>query len=144
MTNSADVIPGAFWREIVTRPTLDDFARAFRPDVTFETTTCRRKVHGPANMHTLLSAMSSLNTSLVFTRELARSDRTNLEWVGRAFDIDVAGITVVQWDDARRSVSVELNQRPLAAVVAFAVALAQRDLPGFSAADFSLANSPAT
>ena len=61
--------PGTFWREIVNRATLEQFAEEFVPDVTLVTSSCNRLVCGPADMRTLLLAMGSLYTSLAFTSE---------------------------------------------------------------------------
>jgi len=128
--------PGAFWREIVNRATLEQFAEEFVPDVTFETSSCNRVVRGPADMRTLLLAMGSLYTSLAFISETDTRVGTYLEWAGIASGGEVAGVTVVEWGSSLRISAVRLHQRPLFAVVRFAAKLAGQNLPGFSAADF--------
>ena len=99
-------------------------------DVVFETASCQQEVQGTADLRTLLRTMSALYSSFAFTRELACADRTYLQWTGRAFDMDVAGLTVIEWDDEGRIAGVDLHLRPLVAVRAFAIALAARDVPG--------------
>ncbi len=89
-------------------------------------------------MRTLLLAMSSLYTSLVFTREHLVDNHTYLEWTGHALITDLAGVTVVEWDASHRIVSVWLHQRPFGAVARFAAELAKHNRPGFSEADFAL------
>jgi hypothetical protein len=137
MTTPTEPVPGSFWRDIVSRVTLEDFARAFLPDVRFETSSCNRTVRGPADMRTLIRAMSSLYTSLAFTSEHSIANRTYLEWTGNAFGGDIAGVTVVVWDTSVRIAAVFLHQRPLDAVARFAAELARHDLPGFSGGDFT-------
>lgn len=136
-TTQSDPTPGTFWREIVNRATLEQFAEDFLPDVTFETSSCNRRLRGPAEMRTLIRGMSSLYTSLAFTSEYDTASRTYLEWAGTALGGDVAGVTVIEWDVAHRIAAVWLHQRPLSAVARFAAELARRNLPGFSATDFT-------
>jgi hypothetical protein len=130
--------PGGFWREIVTRATLGHFATAFVDDVVFETSSCNRRVRGPAELRILISAMSSLYSSLEFVAQNDALDRTYLEWTGRALGEDVAGVTVIERDASGKIASVRLHQRPLSAVVRFAMELGRRQIPHFSADDFAL------
>jgi hypothetical protein len=138
MTTTDTGGPGDFWREIVARETLGYFATAFADDVVFETSSCNRTVRGPAELRTLIRAMSSLYSSLEFVAQNDALDRTYLEWTGSALGEDVAGVTVIERDASGKITSVRLHQRPLGAVVRFANELGRRQIPEFSADDFAI------
>jgi len=130
---------GSFWQDIVRRPTLEEFATAFTPNVVFETSSCNRQVEGPADLHTLVRTMSSLYERLAFSARTDSGNATYLVWNGRSEGEDIAGVTLFRRDTSGRLIeSVFLHQRPLRAVVRFAGRLAKLSLPGFTFSDFAI------
>jgi hypothetical protein len=80
-------------------------------------------------------AASSLYSSLRFTNETVTGARTFLEWEGKAFGEEVAGITVFVRNKSGRIAKIRLYTSPLTAVHQFATAL-QKHLPAKSGKEY--------
>ena len=130
--------PTNSWHEIITREPFEHFAEAFTEDVTFETSTCNRKISGPADLRTLMRAMSSLYERLTFTSEVDAGSTTFLLWEALTKRTEIAGVTVIERDPTGRIKSIHLHQRRLQAIVLYASELKELDLPGFAPIDFAV------
>jgi hypothetical protein len=98
--------PGEVWTEIVRRPTLEEFSRAFASDVVLEASVVSRPIVGPTG--------------------LWANARTCLEWEGVFAGKPVAGATIIARDDRGAITSVRLHHRPFDQVVAFAETISRR------------------
>jgi hypothetical protein len=117
--------PGATWSEIVRRPTLEQFSRAFASDVVLEASVVSRPIVGTAGLWAFFQATRSMYERIAFTDEISTKERMCLEWEGVFAGKPVAGVTIILRDDGGAITSVRLYHRPFDQVVAFAEALSQ-------------------
>ena len=118
--------PGEAWAEIVRRPTLEEFSRAFASDVVLEASVVSRPIVGPAGLWAFFQATRAMYERIGFTREIGAGARMCLEWEGIFSGKPVAGATIIAWDDRGAIKSVQLHHRPLDQVIAFAETISQR------------------
>ena len=112
--------PGEAWSEIVRRPTLQEFSRAFAANVVLEASVVSRPIIGPARLWAFFQATRAMYERIGFTHEIGTKARTCLEWEGVFADKPVAGVTIITRDDRGAITSVRLHHRPFDQVVAFA------------------------
>jgi hypothetical protein len=115
--------PGQDWLEIVGRPTLDAFSRAFASEVVLEASVTSRALVGPAELWRFFQATRTMYERIGFTHETAAGAKTCLEWEGMFGGKPIAGATILTRDDQGAIASVRLYHRPLEQVIAFAEAL---------------------
>jgi hypothetical protein len=125
MTQDSSII-GQAWREIVTRPTLEDFAAAFSNEVVLETSTGTRALRGPIALRHFFEATRGMYDSIAFVRETRAGRSAVLEWEGVFQGAPIAGATILCYGVDGRIEGIQLYHRPYAQVVAFAAALSAR------------------
>jgi hypothetical protein len=118
--------PGEVWTEIVRRPTLEEFARAFASDVVLEASVVSHPIVGPAGLWAFFQATRAMYERIGFTHEMGTKARTCLEWEGVFAGKSVAGATIITRDERGAITSVQLYHRPLDQVVAFAETTSRR------------------
>ena len=70
--------PGAAWTEIGSRPTFEEFARAFASDVVLEASVLSRPIVGPIGLWGFFQATRAMYDRIGFTHEIDRkSTRLN-------------------------------------------------------------------
>jgi hypothetical protein len=111
---------GGAWTEIVRRPTLEEFSRAFASDVVLEASVLSSPIVGPAGLWAFFQGTRAMYERLGFTHEIGTKARMCLEWEGVFGGKPVAGVTIITRDDAGAITSVQLYHRPFDQVVAFA------------------------
>ena len=74
--------PGAAWTEIVGRPTLEEFSRAFASDVVLEASVVSRPIVGPVGLWAFFQATRAMYERIGFTHEIGTKARMRLEWEG--------------------------------------------------------------
>jgi hypothetical protein len=112
--------PGKAWTEIVGRPTLEEFSRAFASDVVLEASVLSRPIVGPIGLWRFFRATRAMYDRIGFTHEIGTNARTCLEWEGVFAGKPVAGVTIITRDHRGAITSVRLHHRPFGQVVAFA------------------------
>jgi hypothetical protein len=112
--------PGEAWTEIVGRPTLEEFSRAFAADVVLEASVMSRPIVGPAGLWAFFQATRAMYERIGFIHEIGTKARMCLEWEGIFAGKPVAGATIITRDDRGAITRVQLYHRPLDQVVAFA------------------------
>ena len=112
--------PGEAWTEIVRRPTLEEFSRAFASDVVLEASVVSHPIVGPIGLWAFFQATRAMYERIGFTHEIGAKARTCLEWEGVFAGKPVAGVTIITRDDRGAITSVRLHHRPFDQVVAFA------------------------
>jgi hypothetical protein len=117
--------PGEAWTEIVRRPTLEEFSRAFASDVVLEASVLSRPIVGPGGLWRFFQATRAMYDRIGFTHEIGMKARTCLEWEGVFAGQPVAGVTIITRDDGGTITSVRLHHRPFDQVVAFAGAISR-------------------
>jgi hypothetical protein len=118
--------PGEAWTEIVRRPTLEEFSRAFASDVVLEASVLSLPIVGPAGLWAFFQATRAMYERVSFTHEIGTKARMCLEWEGVFAGNPVAGATVITRDDRGAITSVRLHHRPFDQVVAFAETISRR------------------
>jgi hypothetical protein len=112
--------PGEEWTEIVRRPTLEEFSRAFASDVVLEASVVSRPIVGPTGLWGFFQVTRAIYERISFTHEIGTQARMCLEWEGVFASKSVAGATIITRDDRGAITSVRLYHRPFDQVVAFA------------------------
>jgi hypothetical protein len=118
--------PGEAWSEIVSRPTLEEFSRAFASDVVLEASVVSRPIVGPIGLWGFFQATRAMYERIGFTHEIGTKARVCLEWEGVFAGEPVAGATIITQDERGAITSVQLYHRPLDQVVAFAETISRR------------------
>jgi hypothetical protein len=118
--------PGKAWTEIVRRPTLEEFSRAFAPDVVLEASVLSRPIVGPIGLWRFFQATRAIYDRIGFTHEIGTKVRTCLEWEGAFAGKPVAGVTIITRDDRGAITGLRLHHRPFDQVVAFAEAISRQ------------------
>jgi hypothetical protein len=95
--------PGEAWTEIVRRPTLEEFSRAFASDVVLEASVLSRPIVGPIGLWGFFQATRAMYDRLGFTHEIGTKARMCLEWEGVFAGKPVAGVTSLHGTTAGRS-----------------------------------------
>jgi len=115
--------PGVTWVRMVRTLRTSDAPRHFASNVTLDASVLDRTSRGINAVRAYFVAASSLYNSLRFTNETVTGARTFLEWEGKAFGKELAGITVFVRNKSGRIAKIRLYTSPLAAVHQFATAL---------------------
>ena len=119
--------PGAAWRAIINRDSLESFATAFVRDPVLMASVSNAAVYGVAAIRAFFKASASIYETIAFTAEANLARRTFLEWKGSALGgKTIEGFTVIAHDAAGLIERIELYHRPLAIVVAFAAELERK------------------
>src|SRR5260370_32387976 len=74
--------PGEAWTEIVRRPTLEEFSRAFASDVVLEASVLSRPIVGPIGLWRFFHATRAMYDRIAFTHEIGTNPRMGLDWGG--------------------------------------------------------------
>ena len=74
--------PGEAWTEIVRRPTVEEFSRAFASHVVLEASVLSRPIVGPAGLWAFFQATRTMYERVGFTHEIGTKARMCLEWEG--------------------------------------------------------------
>jgi hypothetical protein len=120
-------VPGAAWRAIINRESLEAFASAFVKDPVLVASVANAAVHGAAAIRAFFTASAAIYETLAFTTEASLGHRTFLEWKGSALGGKaIEGITIIAHDAQGLIERIELYHRPLAIVLAFASELEHR------------------
>ena len=126
-TQQTHQIPGALWRSILGRESLELFAAAFVRDPVLLASVAKGPVHGVSAIRVFFKAAASIYETIAFTTETSVAQRTFLEWKGSALGgKTIEGFTLIAHDAAGLIERIELYHRPLAIVVAFASELERR------------------
>jgi hypothetical protein len=114
-------VPGAAWRAIINRESLEAFASAFARDPVLVASVANAPVYGAAAIRTFFRASAAIYETIVFATEASLGHRTFLEWKGSALGGKaIEGITIIAHDATGLIERIELYHRPLASVLAFA------------------------
>jgi hypothetical protein len=113
--------------EIVGKNGTKEFAAAFAPNAVLDTSVLNGPCAGADAIGSFFAATASgMYDSLVFTNETVDGRKTYLEWEGKAFGKDVAGVTILTRDETGLIRSIRLYHRPLPIVLQFSKELAKR------------------
>src|SRR5258707_6620330 len=115
--------PGIAWVSMVRSLRTPDARRYFASNVTLDASVLERTSRGFEAVSAFFMATSRMYDSLRFTNETVRGPRTLLEWEGRAFGAEVAGITVLVRNKSGRISKIRLYHRPLPAIRRFSLEL---------------------
>jgi hypothetical protein len=119
--------PGAAWRAIINRDSLESFASAFVRDPVLVASVANAALYGVVAIRAFFKASASIYETIAFTAEASVAQRTFLEWKGSALGgKTIEGITVIDHDAAGLIERIELYHRPLSIVLAFANELERR------------------
>ncbi|WP_293899558.1 hypothetical protein [Phenylobacterium sp.] len=118
--------PGAQWLEVISRPTLQSFARAFVAEPRLEAVVIDNPLVGAGEIRRFFVATRGMYEQIAFVAEARSADRTWLEWAGRFCGIEVSGVTVLAHAPNGAIARILLHHYPRGALLAFSVELHRR------------------
>jgi hypothetical protein len=118
--------PGRDWLGIVRKNGSEGFSRALAEDVVLDSSVMNGSCVGVDAVGALFAATSGMYDRIAFTHETVDRLKTYLEWEGQAFDMNVAGSTIITRDGSGLIQSIRLYHRPLHLVVRFSAELGRR------------------
>jgi hypothetical protein len=89
--------PGAAWLEIVSRPTLQEFSRAFPEDPALEATVVAKPLFGVSAIYEFFCTTRSMYDRINFVEETHSVTRAYLEWEGVFQGKAVSGVTILTY-----------------------------------------------
>jgi len=120
-------MPGAAWRAIIQRDSLDSFASAFAQSPVLVASVANGEIRGATHIRAFFTTSAAIYETIAFTAEASAEQRTFLQWKGSALGgRTVEGFTVIARNPAGLIERIELYHRPLALVRAFASEFQQR------------------
>ena len=126
MTTNPAADRRARWTSAFRDTTGDTFRELVTPNVTLTGSVLANAIEGADTVWAVMRAASGIYDSLEFTDGHDTPDRTYLEWRGKAFGRDIAGVTVLVTNAEDRISEVRLQHRPLRAVLDFSAELGRR------------------
>jgi hypothetical protein len=118
--------PGAAWSAFVRSNGSAEFETAFSEDATLQASALERPLVGAKEIGTFFAATSGgMYEKLSFESEATAGAATYYQWAGRAFGLDLRGVTVVTRDADGKIQSIRLFHSPYPVVVKFADELAK-------------------
>jgi hypothetical protein len=131
--------PGQKWLAIVRTSGTAEFGAAFASHPVLNTSIMNGSCVGVDAIGVFFAATGGgMYDSLVFTNETEDRAKTYLEWEGKAFGKDVAGITIITRNEAGLIQSICLYHRPFEMVVQFSAELEKRTKGKFDPDMFKL------
>ena len=118
---------GQSWLALVHKYGTPEFAAAFAADAVFDASVLTAPLIGPKAIGTYFGATTAgLYQEISFTSETTVGRTTFYQWMGRAFDIQLNGLTVVTKNEAGLIQNVRLFHSPYPVVLRFAAELVKR------------------
>jgi hypothetical protein len=118
--------PGQTWTEIIKRPTQEAFGAAFTKNIVIDTSIATRSIIGPGDLRSFFDASRTMYDAINFTHETNSASRTCLEWEGKFQGKNIAGTTVLAFDENGLIESIQLYHRPYEQVIAYSAELGRR------------------
>jgi hypothetical protein len=118
--------PGALWLEVVSRPTLDAFSRAFSADPILEATVVARPLLGVGAIYDFFCATRAMYERIAFVHECRSVARICLEWEGVFQREAISGATILTYDARSTIERIRLFHYPYEQLNAFSAELVRR------------------
>jgi hypothetical protein len=126
MGNAQALPAGHAWLEIIKRSSHAEFASAFTPDVTLDTSVASASIVDAVAIRAFFDATRAMYQQIAFVHETRSDTRTHLEWEGRFAGRKIAGTTILAHNAKGAIESIRLYHRPYEQVIAFSIELANR------------------
>jgi hypothetical protein len=118
--------PGAAWLEIVHRPTLQEFSRAFSAAPILEALVVAKPLLGVAAIYEFFCATRSMYDRIMFVQETRTIARAYLEWEGVFQGKWVIGVTILTYGAHGAIERIRLFHYPYEQLNSFSVELVRR------------------
>ena len=118
--------PGSAWLEIVSRPTIIEFAAAFSPNPILEATVVANPLQGLRSLYQFFRTTRLMYDHIAFVQEMRSDTRVCLEWEGAFQGKDVSGATILVFGPAQAIERVRLFHFPYEQLHAFSNEFARR------------------
>ena len=118
--------PGAEWLDIVSRPTLHEFSRAFSADPILEATVVAKPLLGVAPIYEFFRTTRSMYDRIAFVQETRSIARGYLEWEGVFQGNGVSGVTILTYDAQGAIQRIRLFHYPYEQLSSFSAELVRR------------------
>ena len=107
-------------------PSGATFAEVVAPHVRLEGSIYATSIDGRDKVWTCMRTAAGFTDTLSFTHESTAQDRSYLEWEQEGLAMQIAGVTVLTFDESGLIVNVALHHRPLGAVLAYSAEMGRR------------------
>lgn len=118
--------PGAEWLDIVSRPTLQEFSRAFSEHPILEATVVAKPLLGVALVYEFFRTTRSMYDRIAFVQETRSIARGYLEWEGVFQGKAVSGATILTYGAEGAIERIRLFHYPHEQLNAFSAELVRR------------------
>jgi hypothetical protein len=118
--------PGRDWLAIISRPTVEEFGRAFSEAPVLEASVLADPIIGASGIRAFFEATRAIYDRISFTAEHHASSRTWLEWRGKYRGLPLAGVTTLITGTDGAIAGVRIFHMPLDQLIAFAADVQQR------------------
>ena len=118
--------PGTEWLEIVSRPTVMEFARAFSPEPILEATVVANQLRGTLSIYDFFCTTRSMYERIAFVQEMRCDTRICLEWEGVFLGKAISGATILAYGPGGVIDRVRLFHYPIDQLNAFSADFARR------------------
>lgn len=118
--------PGVAWIEVVSRPTLQAFSRAFSARPILEAAVAATSMVGADDIYAFFRATRTMYDHIAFVQETRSGARACLEWEGAFHGKDVSGATILAFDGEGLIERIRLFHYPYEQLIAFATEFSRR------------------
>ena len=118
--------PGSAWLEIVSRPSLLEFAKGFNSRVTLEATALAVPLRDVDSLYQFFCTTRSMYDRIAFVHEMRSKTRVCLEWKGVFQGKDISGATILTYGSPDAIEHIRLFHYPYDQLNAFSADLARR------------------
>jgi|SRR5271170_1565883 len=118
--------PGSAWLEIVSRPSVSAFAKAFSSNVTLEATALEIPLRDVDSLYDFFCTTRSMYDRIAFVQEMRSKTRVCLEWEGVFQGKEISGATILTYGSADSIEGIRLFHYPYDQLNAFSAELVRR------------------
>jgi hypothetical protein len=118
--------PGREWLAIISRPTVEEFGRAFSEVPVLEASVLADPIIGAPGIRAFFEAPRAMYDRLSFTAEHRAASQIWLEWRGEYGGLPVAGVTTLTTGTDGAIAGVRVFHMPLYQLIAFAADVQRR------------------
>ena len=125
--NVAENVDEQPWTVAFEKRSMEAFEAALAPDVVLNASALVKAIAGRDLVKICMGTASTMYEHLAFNAQAKSEGRTWLEWKAQTFSgIELAGVTVLELNEAGKITSIGIHHRPLEALLKFSAELGRR------------------
>jgi hypothetical protein len=125
--NVAENVDEQPWTVAFEKRSTEAFEAALAPDVVLNASALVKPIVGRDLVKICIGTASTMYEHLAFIAQAKSEGRTWLEWKAQTFSgLELAGVTVLELNEAGKITSIGIHHRPLEALLKFSAELGRR------------------